>query len=1118
MATDIGIIKTLIGTATATTPSGVQRNLNVGDKVEQDELISTGVLGAIEVEFDDGSVMTLGRNSQATLSNELFGFDQPQQDQLLDEQPSSDVESIQQAILEGEDPTQTAEATAAGAGVEAGNEGSDFVQVVYENPQVIPDAGFDTTGISFAFDEEFIDDGPIDSSNSLLANQFIDDTPTAGTTILLLDEDDLSAGFIAAGYAAIDTAFETSTGFTASPASKTGNNDLSAGDDLPQNASTVLSGTLNVDFGDNGAGEITFNAAGTQPQGITSNGSELEYWVSDDGHTLVGFVATGDGSVEVVFTAEITNPQTGEFTAVLYGSVDHTNTGSTMEENLAIDLGFTVTDSDGDPAQGILRFDIDDEVPVIGNGDIAPENTVVDEEGLATAATQDDGYDGDVAGAALTANGDLNINWGADDGDTRQVTFATQTAPAGLTSNGEAVSYSISADGTVLTATAGSRTVFTVELSEDGRGTYDFTLLDNLDHPTANTEDDIDLSFSFVATDADGDSASASFTVTVDDDAPLVVADDNNSDLVKEDVDLSATGNVLANDSLGADSGKVTSTGVLLGTFGQISFAENGDYTYQLIQNNSEAIQKLAEGETVTDEFEYIVTDGDGDQKTSTVTITITGTNDIPEVEALNAQTNEDTSITFTVADLLAGASDIDETDTLSVENVTLAAGDGELVDNSDGTWTYVPADNSDVDAVINFDVTDGIASVPNTLSIEVVAVADQPNLLVSVGKVETDSSEQTINVFNASRTDKGFTVKAYGLDGNETSIGERLVNKTRGFGVDGNASGANVELGSNDFASERLEVQFANNVTSIDVSFAWLNWRETAEYTFYLDGVAVGQGTTDGITDRIDGPFTLSPDSGEEFDRVDFTAPLNRTDDYLINSITFEKVDSYSYELNIESSLTDVDGSEVLGVVSISSLPDGVTFDGTNLISSSPLTDEQINQITASVTSTETSNGDVATTTVNAKVEFDALDASAETSDLLIKGTSASESIIGGAGDDVIFGGAGDDVINGGDGADQFVWNDADVGTVGNPASDTLNDFDANEGDVLNLSDLLSDPSENNTITGLENNGHLEIQISNGADVVQTIDITSIAVANDAAAVAQLNTMLANGSINDGI
>jgi Ca2+-binding RTX toxin-like protein len=668
MATDIGIIKTLIGTATATAPDGLQRTLKVGDRVSQDELISTGVLGAIEIEFNDGSIMTLGRNSQVMLNDETFNFAESQQAESLQTSENADVESIQQAILDGDDPTQTTPATAAGAGVESSNEGIDFVQVNYEKPEMIPEAGFDTTGISFAFEEEFIDDG-----------------------------------------------------------------------------------------------------------------------------------ASSDGSLQ-------------------------------------------------------------------GTTTVVP---------------------------------------------------------------------------------------------------------------------------------------------------PVNVA---------------------------------------------------------------------------------------------------------PQVVSLDSQTLEDTTVTFTVADLLSGATDQNQTDTLSIKNVTLASGDGELVDNGNGTWSYTPAPNSDNDAIVNFDVTDGIASVANTMSIEVVAVADSPNLLASVRKAFQNSSEQTIDIFNVSDVDKGFTVKAFGLDGNEALISERLNSRQRGFGVDGNSSGAAEELGSTTTASERIEVQFENVVDSIEVSFAWLHRIETAEYTFYLDGVAVGQGTTDGITDTIDGPFTLFPDSGSQFDRVDFTAPLNRTDDYLINSITFERVESYSYELTVESGLTDLDGSEILGAVDISSLPAGVTFDGTYLVSSSPLTDSQINQITASVTSTEATNGDQATTTVTAKLEFGALDASAESGDVLIKATAASENIIGGAGDDVIFGGAGNDVISGGAGADQFVWNDADVGVAGAPAVDVINDFNAAEGDVLNLSDLLSDSTENNSITGLEHNGHLELQISNGNNVIQKIDITSIAVANDAAAVDQLNTMLANGTINDGI
>ena len=59
-----------------------------------------------------------------------------------------------------------------------------------------------------------------------------------------------------------------------------------------------------------------------------------------------------------------------------------------------------------------------------------------------------------------------------------------------------------------------------------------------------------------------------------------------------------------------------------------------------------------------------------------------------------------------------------------------------------------------------------------------------------------------------------------------------------------------------------------------------------------------------------------------------------------------------------------------------------------------------------------------------------------------------------------IFFGGLGDDELTGGAGADTFVWTSADSG------SDSVTDFETSDGDVLDLSDLLSDPS--NSIEGI--------------------------------------------------
>ncbi len=138
-----------------------------------------------------------------------------------------------------------------------------------------------------------------------------------------------------------------------------------------------------------------------------------------------------------------------------------------------------------------------------------------------------------------TAGASLNIDWSSDDSNPtpgagphdRSVAFTTDTlttlAALGLTSNGVTISYDLSADGQILTASAGegdaTRTIFMVQLSDAGNGSYSFTLLDNLDHPTGAGANDQPLSFSFIATDSDGDTtAPASFTVHVTDDVPTV--------------------------------------------------------------------------------------------------------------------------------------------------------------------------------------------------------------------------------------------------------------------------------------------------------------------------------------------------------------------------------------------------------------------------------------------------------------------------------------------------------------------------------------------------------------------------------------------------------------------
>jgi hypothetical protein len=72
MTADIGMVQATIGSVMAFDTEGAIRNLQVGDHVYANELISTGTDGAIEIEFADGEVMDLGRLSQVFLDSHFF--------------------------------------------------------------------------------------------------------------------------------------------------------------------------------------------------------------------------------------------------------------------------------------------------------------------------------------------------------------------------------------------------------------------------------------------------------------------------------------------------------------------------------------------------------------------------------------------------------------------------------------------------------------------------------------------------------------------------------------------------------------------------------------------------------------------------------------------------------------------------------------------------------------------------------------------------------------------------------------------------------------------------------------------------------------------------------------
>ena len=70
--------------------------------------------------------------------------------------------------------------------------------------------------------------------------------------------------------------------------------------------------------------------------------------------------------------------------------------------------------------------------------------------------------------------------------------------------------------------------------------------------------------------------------------------------------------------------------------------------------------------------------------------------------------------------------------------------------------------------------------------------------------------------------------------------------------------------------------------------------------------------------------------------------------------------------------------------------------------------------------------------------------------------GSDQGDWLFGSAGDDRLLGGHGNDILTGGAGSDLFVWQHGDEGSQGQPAIDTITDFHPEQGDKIDLADML--------------------------------------------------------------
>ncbi|WP_236209959.1 retention module-containing protein [Metapseudomonas otitidis] len=104
-----------------------------------------------------------------------------------------------------------------------------------------------------------------------------------------------------------------------------------------------------------------------------------------------------------------------------------------------------------------------------------------------------------------------------------------------------------------------------------------------------------------------------------------------------------------------------------------------------------------------------------------------------------------------------------------------------------------------------------------------------------------------------------------------------------------------------------------------------------------------------------------------------------------------------------------------------------------------------------------------------------------------VLYGNAGNDLLNGGDGNDLLIGGVGNDILTGGAGADIFVWKAGDLG------NDVIKDFNAGEGDRIDLSDLLPDAANaNNILDYLKvDTATSTLQVSTSGNVANGADVT---------------------------
>jgi protocadherin Fat 4 len=308
---------------------------------------------------------------------------------------------------------------------------------------------------------------------------------------------------------------------------------------------------------------------------------------------------------------------------------------------------------------------------------------------------------------------------------------------------------------------------------------------------TSDSPSTLTRTVSFTINDSSLNSTSITrdITITAANDAPIAIADTATAveagGVANGTTGTNPTGNVLTNDT-DPDSGDTkTVTGVaagvvgsastnvgsaVSGTFGSITIAANGTYTYT-VDNANTAVQALrSSSDALTDVFTYTMRDTVGSTSTTQLTVTIQGANDAPHDLAATGLTVAENAVNTTAVGTIT-RSDLDSSDTATYSLVDNAGG-RFAINSSTGAITVANSTLLNFEAATSHSITVRVTDTAGATYDEAFTITLTDVDEFDVGTVtDTNATANSIAENSTNGTVVGITAAASDGDGSNNTI-----------------------------------------------------------------------------------------------------------------------------------------------------------------------------------------------------------------------------------------------------------------------------------------------------------------------------------------------------------